>query len=187
MANGDLRKAIYPEKEFNKMNIKEIREYVTLFNVRNQYPAIAQELTGQDISQIVQDLNKEWDRRVGEDFVTIYNYLDKKKNTEKWNGEMRYQLFSYLFKVYSEFAIMKQTKAILNYLKESNLFLEQFLKIAELLDYFWFWDMANTEGENYENTANKVCQDEFVDYVLGEMSPEEAKSKPWFNKGFQIK
>lgn len=186
MVNCDLSKIGYPEKKLSKMSTKEIREYVTFLDNKNRFPVTIKALTRQDKAQIVQELNEEWDRRVGKDFATIYNYLDGKKNWEKWNGEIRYLLFSYSYKIHSEFAIIKQTKAILNYLKQNHLSVEQFIQIANLLNYFYFWEMAPDIGD-YEESTNKAYQDEFVDYVLGELPDDEAQSKPWFNKEFRVR
>lgn len=183
MVNMDLEKVWIPEKDFSMMTVQEIRTYVTFF-VDLGYQSLVK-VPYENKRAIIDNLNMEWDRRAGIDFTRIYNYLDGIKIKEKWGGEERYKFFSYSFKGYTEFAVLKQTKAILNFLNENQISVDTGLTLMELTGKRFYWDMAKEEDCHYMESKNKQYQDEFVDYVLDE--PVTAKNRPWFNEKFEVR
>lgn len=182
---GDINTVWVPEKKFSEMTINEIRKYVTFF-VDLGYQSLVK-MPYEDKRKIIEKMNKEWDRRAGDDFTKIYNHLDKIKNTEKWNGEERYKFFSYSHKGLSEFAVLKQAKAILNFLYEKGIDVDDALALFQLSGKFFYWDMTNEQEDcHYMDSINKRCQDEFVNYVLNEINDDEARKKDWFNERFLL-
>lgn len=183
--SGDMSKVWLPEKEIHEMTNEEIRNYVTFFTECSYHMTMnPYELK----KQIIDQLNDAWNERVGADFTRIYNFLDEKKNKgEKWNGDERYKMFSYAFKGYGEFSVLKETKATLTFLKEKGISVDVYFELMELNNLFWFWEMGKERemDTHYMDSKNKVYQDEFVNYVLGELEEDQAKMKPWFTQKFE--
>ena len=81
----------------------------------------------------------------------------------------------YMFKGYTEFAIFKETKAVMNYIKSAGITVDQLEGLIKITDTSWYWDMMEHENRNVD--LNRKIQDEFVNYVFGDMSEEEAVGK----------
>ena len=135
-----------PEKQFSDMSLDELRCYVTMFNyldfsssmpVKVEYPYKEKE-------KIRDNLNKEFDRRVGSDFIRLYNLYDSKLNKpEKWTGEIRYKIFSYrqTGHSYTEWSNFIMAYKLLWFARERNIKIDDIVEMFELFSRACYWDL----------------------------------------------
>lgn len=90
--------------------LNELRELATVI-AELGYHGVLYDRIGYETRHILQEkLNKEFDRRLGEQATKIYNMMDKRFNREKWGGEVRYELMNLCNrKGYGEMGCLKNT------------------------------------------------------------------------------
>lgn len=141
-----------------------------------------------DTQKLIRDrLNKEFNRRLGEEASKIYEMLDKELNKEKWGGEERFKLMNLCNrKGYTEMGVLKNTVVLMHYMGE-KMTIENMEVVAKMFKHSIFWEFGytrNLEGSctdskevfDIHNEARKkeiAAQDTFVDACL-EQRFEEA-------------
>jgi len=151
---GLTPECVRPEKSFNEMTVQELREYVTFISRIGYWNALYKLLDYHEVGRIKKDLNDEFDRRCGEDFVELYNFLDKKHNTEKWCGEERYKLLCLTNdKGYTEMQCAKGVIVLKQIRSELSTY--NFLDLIEALTNatknlpYWGFDKEDLYGSKY--------------------------------------
>lgn len=143
-----------PEKKFSEMTLSGLRSYVTMF-IDLHYPSkmpIKVEIPYDEKATIIDDLNKEFDKRVGKDFLALYNLYDKHLNkSEKWSGEIKYKLFSYKVSghSYSEMSNFYTAYKLLWFAKEKG------IKIGDIIEMFTefsdpcYWELDEDKDKDH--------------------------------------
>ena len=92
------------------LSIKELRELATVVAELGYDHDLYENIGYTEKHKLEVKLNKEFDRRLGEQATSVYNLLDKKFNTEKWGGEVRFHLMNLCIrKGYTEMGVLKNT------------------------------------------------------------------------------
>lgn len=144
-----------PEKKFSEMTLSELRSYVTMFNeldYSSSMPVKVENPNYEEKSKIRDNLNKEFDKRVGKDFLAIYNLYDKHLNSpEKWTGEIRYKFFSYKVSDngYSEMRNFYTAYKLLWFAKERNIKIEDIVEILAKFSYPCYWELDKDKDKDY--------------------------------------
>ena len=144
-----------PEKKFSEMTLSELRSYVTMFSdlhYSSKMP-IKVEILYEEESKVIDDLNKEFDKRVGKDFLTLYNLYDEHLNRpEKWSGEIRYRLFSYKVSghSYSEMSNFYTAYKLLWFAKEKGIKVEDIVEMFTKFSYTVFWDLDKDQTKDHD-------------------------------------
>ena len=143
-----------PEKKFSEMTLGELRSYVTMFDALHYSGnmPIKVEIPYKEESKVRDDLNKEFDKRVGKDFLSLYNLYDKHLHEpEKWTGEIRYKLFSY--KVgdngYSEMSNFYTAYKLLFFAKEKNIKVDDVVEMFIKFSYPCYWELDKDKDKDY--------------------------------------
>lgn len=175
---GLTEKCLLPEKDFKNMTVKELRNYVTFFCMIGYNEYLYKLIDYKTKEKIIENMNEEFNRRVGEEFVLYYNKIDKIKNNEKWNGEKRYELLTYTNrKGYMEMSIVKAVKEIIELDKTKT---ENIIRIIDLSKNLPFWDFGYEKDSrnldmnnpndwktlNYNREREVKAQDRFIDSIL---------------------
>lgn len=175
---GLTEKCLHPEKDFKNMTVKELRNYVTFFCMIGYNEYLYKLIDYKTKEKIIENMNEEFNRRVGEEFVLYYNKIDKIKNNEKWNGEERYELLTYTNrKGYMEMSIVKAVKEIIELDKTKT---ENIIRIIDLSKNLPFWDFGYEKDSrnldmnnpnhwktlNYNREREVKAQDRFIDSIL---------------------
>lgn len=169
------------------LSLHELRELAT-FNAELGYDHDTYNSVGYNRRQALADkLNKEFNRRLGEQAVSVYNILDRKHNTEKWGGEVRYVLMNLCNrKGYTELSVLKNTVWYMH-LVGKGLTADMANELMHIMNHTLYWKFGCEKGlegrfdespEMFEkfNEARKEeikTQDKFIDYCL-EQKFEEA-------------
>jgi len=182
---GRTRECVLPEKELSTMTLRELRKYATFFieldydSYHGEYSGLYKIISYGEKKDITEKLNKEFNQRAGDEFVKLYDYLDKIHNREKWNGEQRFHLMTLTNrKGHTPLQICKGILEILK-IKKSNV--DNIIKMLELsrtlvLGDFGFErgsydiDDSREEGQKLLNERRKAeidAQDSFIDRILG--------------------
>lgn len=143
-----------PEKKFSEMSLNELRSYVTMFNQLHYSSSmpIKVEISYEEESKVRDNLNKEFDKRVGKDFLALYNLYDKHLHEpEKWTGEIRYKFFSYKVEDngYSEMQNFYTAYKLLWFAKERNIKVEDIVEMFIKFSYPCFWDLDKDPDKDY--------------------------------------
>lgn len=164
------------------LKLKDLRELATVVAEIGYDNKLYDAVGYADKHKLEDKLNKEFDRRLGEDAVKIYNMLDKRFNKEKWGGEVRYHIMNLCNrKGYSEMSCLKNTVWIMN-LMGKTMDADVALEMSEATRYTLYWSFnkqKNLPGEftdseeifKIHNEARKKeirTQDMFVDYCLNQ-------------------
>lgn len=143
---------MFPEKPLSEMSLEELRKYATFFanfhyvTDLNKAFKLSDYISFEQERALRDELNEEFNRRVGNDFVSIYDFFDKRNNKEKWTGEIRYQLLVYSGKPQQELGQATMTKNLLEVGKQLNLNASQILELLEIShSYPYFSDTKTTE------------------------------------------
>lgn len=141
-----------PEKKFSEMSLDELRSYVTMFNKLGYTSCpVRVEIPYEEESKIIDNLNKEFDKRVGKEFLSLYNLYDKHINKpEKWSGEIRYKLFSYKVSghSYSEMSNFYTTYKLLWFAKERNIKVEDIVEMFIKFSYPCYWELDKDKDKD---------------------------------------
>lgn len=143
-----------PEKKFSEMTLSELRSYVTMFNdlhYSSKMP-IKVEIPYEEESKVIDELNKEFDKRVGKDFLTLYNLYDEHINRpEKWSGEIRYRLFSYKVSghSYSEMSNFYTAYKLLWFAKERSIKVKDIAEILIKFSYPCYWELDRDKAKDH--------------------------------------
>ena len=70
---GLTKECLNPEKSLDKMTIRELREYVTFFCEKHFYKDLYNITSSGEDKQIINNLNNEFNRRCGDEFISLYN------------------------------------------------------------------------------------------------------------------
>ena len=137
-----------PEKKFSEMALRELRSYVTMFidlhYLNLSKMPIKVEIPYDEEETIIDDLNKEFDKRVGKDFLALYNLYDKHLNkSEKWSGEIKYRLFSYKVSghSYSEMSNFYTAYKLLWFAKEKGIKIGDIIEMFIKFSYPCYWEL----------------------------------------------
>lgn len=143
-----------PEKKLSEMSLDELRSYVTMFNQLHYSSGmpVKVKISYEEELKVRDDLNKEFDKRVGKDFLSLYNLYDKHLHEpEKWTGEIRYKFFSY--KVtdngYSEMQNFYTTYKLLWFVKERNMKVDDIAEMFINFSYPCYWDLDKDKTKDY--------------------------------------
>ena len=144
-----------PEKKFSEMALSEVRSYVTMFNeldYSSSMPVKVETPNYEEKSKIRDNLNNEFAKRVGKDFLAIYNLYDTHLNSpEKWTGEIRYKFFSY--KVtdngYSEMQNFYTAYKLLWFAKEKNIKVEDIVEMFIKFCYPCYWELDRDKTKDH--------------------------------------
>ena len=143
-----------PEKKLSELSLDELRSYVTMFNELDYSSSmpIEVEISYEEKSKVRDNLNKEFDKRVGKDFLSLYNLYDKHLHEpEKWTGEIRYKFFSY--KVtdngYSEMQNFYTAYKLLWFVKERNMKVDDIVEMFINFSYPCYWDLDKDKTKDY--------------------------------------
>lgn len=144
-----------PEKKFSEMTLGELRSYVTMFDQLHYSGSmpIKVEIPYGEESKVRDDLNKEFDKRVGKDFLSLYNLYDKHLHTpEKWTGEIRYKFFSYDVRDngYSEMQNLYTTYKLLWFAKEKNIKVDDIVETLIKFSYPCYWGLDKDKDKDYD-------------------------------------
>lgn len=136
-----------PEKNFSEMSLEELRSYVTMFNDigYSKLIPVKPNLSYEEKSKIQDLLNAEFDKRVGSDFVKIYNLYDKDLNApEKWGGDIRYKLLSYKMTghSYTEMSNFLTTYKVLWFAKERNIKIDDIIDLFNTISKICYWELS---------------------------------------------
>lgn len=143
-----------PEKKFSEMTLSGLRSYVTMFSYLH-YPSkmpIKVEIPYDEEKTIIDDLNKEFDKRVGKDFLALYNLYDKHLNkSEKWLGEIKYKLFSYKVSghSYSEMSNFYTAYKLLWFAKEKGIKVEDIIEMFTEFSYPCYWELDEDKDKDH--------------------------------------
>lgn len=143
-----------PEKKFSEMTLSEVRSYVTMFNkmdYSSSMPVKVETPNYEEKSKIRDNLNKEFDKRVGKEFLSLYNLYDKHINEpEKWSGEIRYKLFSYKVNDcdYSEMSNFYTAYKLLWFAKERNIKVEDIVEMFIKFSYPCYWELDKDKDKD---------------------------------------
>lgn len=143
-----------PEKKLSEMSLDELRSYVTMFNelgCSDSMP-IKVEISYEEKSKVRDNLNKEFDKRVGKDFLSLYNLYDEHLHkSEKWLGEIRYKLFSYKVSghSYSEMSNFYTAYKLLWFAKERNMKVDDIVEMFINFFYPCYWNLDKDETKDY--------------------------------------
>ena len=143
-----------PEKKLSEMSLDELRSYVTMFNelgCSDSMP-IKVEISYEEKSKVRDNLNKEFDKRVGKDFLSLYNLYDEHLHkSEKWLGEIRYKLFSYKVSghSYSEMSNFYTAYKLLWFAKERNMKVDDIVEMFINFSYPCYWNLDKDETKDY--------------------------------------
>ena len=143
-----------PEKKFSEMTLGELRSYVTMFIVLHysSIMPIKVEIPYDEEETIIDDLNKEFDKRVGKDFLSLYNLYDKHLHKpEKWSGEIKYRLFSYKVSGhgYCEMQNFYTAYRLLWFVKEKNIKVEDIVEILAKFCYPCYWELDKDKDKDH--------------------------------------
>ena len=143
-----------PEKKLSEMSLDELRSYVTMFNELDYSDSmpIKVEISYEEKSKVRDNLNKEFDKRVGKDFLSLYNLYDKHLHKpEKWTGEIRYKLFSYIVSghSYSEMSNFYTAYKLLWFAKERNIKVDDIVEMFINFSYPCYWDLDKDQRKDY--------------------------------------
>ena len=142
-----------PEKPFAEMSLDELRSYVTMFTKLRYSSYIPVEVTlsyGEE-REIKESLNKEFDRRVGEDFLKLYNLYDNKLNKpEKWTGEIRYALLSYNMSghSYTEMSNFYTAYKLLWFAKERGIKVDDIVEMFTTFSRACYWNLDDDSNKD---------------------------------------
>lgn len=143
-----------PEKKLSEMSLDELRSYVTMFNQLHYSSStpVKVKISYEEELKVRDDLNKEFDKRVGKDFLSLYNLYDKHLHEpEKWTGEIRYKFFSY--KVtdngYSEMQNFYTAYKLLWFVKERNMKVDDIVEMFINFSYPCYWDLDKDKTKDY--------------------------------------
>lgn len=144
-----------PEKKFSEMSLNELRSYVTMFNELNYSDAmpVKVEISYEEKSKVRDSLNKEFDKRVGKEFLSLYNLYDKHiHEPEKWSGEIRYKLFSYKVNDYgySEMSNFYTAYKLLWFAKERNIKVEDIVEMFIKFSYPCYWNLDKDQTKDHD-------------------------------------
>lgn len=143
-----------PEKKFSEMTLSGLRSYVTMFidlHYSSKMP-IKVEIPYDEEVTIEDDLNKEFDKRVGKDFLALYNLYDKHLNkSEKWSGEIKYRLFSYKVSghSYSEMSNFYTAYKLLWFAKEKGIKVEDIVEMFTEFSYPCYWELDEDKDKDH--------------------------------------
>lgn len=143
-----------PEKKFLEMTLGELRSYVTMFidlHYSSKMP-IKVEIPYDEEETIIDDLNKEFDKRVGKDFLALYNLYDEHLNkSEKWSGEIKYRLFSYKVSghSYSEMSNFYTTYKLLWFAKEKGIKIGDIIEMFTKFSYPCYWELDKDKDKDH--------------------------------------
>ena len=141
-----------PEKKFSEMTLSELRAYVTMFNELNYSRPVKVEIPYEEESKVIGELNKEFDKRVGKDFLALYNLYDEHLNSpEKWTGEIRYKFFSYKVtdNCYSEMQNFYTTYKLLWFAKERNIKVEDIVEVLARFYHPCYWELDRDKDKDH--------------------------------------
>ena len=144
-----------PEKKFSEMTLGDLRAYVTMFNkldYSSSMPIKVETLNYEEKSKIRDNLNKEFNKRVGKDFLAIYNLYDKHLNRpEKWTGEIRYKFFSYKVTdyCYTEMQNFYTAYKLLWFAKERNIKVEDIVEMFTKFSYPCYWELDKDKAKDH--------------------------------------
>jgi len=183
---GRTRECVLPEKELSKMTLKELRKYVTFFieldydSYHGEYSGLYKIISYGEKKDITEKLNKEFNKRAGDEFVKLYDYLDKIHNREKWDVEQRFHLMTLTNR--KGFTPLQICKGILEILKVKKLNVDNIIKMLELSRSLLSGDFgfetcsyniddSREEGQKLLNERRKAeidAQNSFIDRILGD-------------------
>ena len=144
-----------PEKKFSEMTLSEVRSYVTMFNeldYSSSMPVKVETPNYEEKSKIRDNLNKEFDKRVGKDFLALYNLYDEHLNkSEKWSGEIKYRLFSYKVSghSYSEMSNFYTAYKLLWFAKEKGIKIGDIIEMFTKFSYPCYWELDKDKDKDH--------------------------------------
>ena len=154
-----------PECEIEKMNLKQYREYVTIYECykysdflehgEDSYRDIC---NWHDQNDTTKKLNNMFEKLVGPEFVMAYeNFRDRRREQEpEWEGDTRYRNFAYT--PCHEMAMFLEACVLISNLKNAKTFMD-YLKIATDKIYC-YWDIVHSPEED------KKLKEEIIDRVV---------------------
>ena len=142
-----------PEKKLSEMSLDELRSYVTMFNELGytSFP-VQVEIPYEEKAKIRDNLNREFDKRVGKDFLSLYNLYDSTLHKpEKWTGEIRYALLSYKVSghSYSEMSNFYTAYKLLWFAKERNIKVDDIVEMFTNFSKTCYWDLDKDATKDY--------------------------------------
>lgn len=144
-----------PEKKFSEMTLDDLRAYVTMFNeldYLSSMPIKVETPNYDEKSKVIDELNKEFDKRVGKDFLTLYNLYDEHINRpEKWLGDIKYRLFSYKVSGHSylEMSNFYTAYKLLWFAKERNIKVDDIVEMFTNFSYACYWDLDEDQTKDH--------------------------------------
>lgn len=179
---GVIETCTRPEKPLSEMTVKELRKYVTFFCEKGFCDGLFNPLNSEEENKIQVDLNEEFNRRCGEEFISFYNIIDKECNKEKWGGERRYTLLTLTNrKGYRELQSAKGAVELLKIKQNFNILTAELINaIFSIIKNPPYWGFGLERGLydlDIDNPANEPklngmrkneinAQDNFVESIL---------------------
>lgn len=154
-----------PECEIEKMNLKQYREYVTIYECykhgsyfEDNEDTYKDMCHWHDKNDTTKKLNNMFEKLVGPEFVMAYeNFRDRRRTKEpEWEGDTRYRNFAYT--PCYEMSMFLEACVLISNLKNAKTFMD-YLKIATD-NIYCYWDIVQNPEED------KKLKEEIIDRVV---------------------